>query len=87
MIKCKKITQSILATELYGMAYRFDIRTVIKAILKKILESVILLILYIYSKFLDDCLIKLGTIQEKRLIVDIISLYPLYKLYKITKVK
>ena len=30
-IKCKRIIKSVLASELYAMAYRFDISTIIKS--------------------------------------------------------
>ena len=55
------------------MVHRFNIKTVIKTILKKMLGSVILLILSIDLKFLYNYLVKLGTTQKKQLIVDIIS--------------
>ena len=71
---CKQVIQNILAAELNGMAYEFDIGAVIKATLRKILESVIPLILYTDSKSLYNCLVKLGTTQEKQLIVDVMSL-------------
>ena len=44
------------------MAYKFDIEIVSKAIIRKIIRLAILLILYINSKFLLNCLIKLNTI-------------------------
>ena len=34
LVKCKKITRSVLAFELYAIAYSFDISAVIKAIVK-----------------------------------------------------
>lgn len=42
----------ILAFELYGILYGFNIWKIIKAILKKILRSAILVILYIDTKSL-----------------------------------
>ena len=42
------------------MAHRFDIRVVIKAILGKILGATISINLFIDSKSLYDCLVKLG---------------------------
>ena len=56
------------------MAYGFNIGAVIKATLKKILESAIPLILYTDSKSLYDCLVKLRTTKEKQLMVDLMSL-------------
>ena len=56
------------------MIHRFDIRVVIKATQRKILGFAVPLILYIDSKFLYNCLMKLGTIQEKQLMIDEISL-------------
>ena len=37
LIKCKRVTRSVLALELYAMAYRFNIRAVLKFIIKKLL--------------------------------------------------
>lgn len=47
------------------MVYGFNIRIVIKAILIKILRFTLLLILYIDSKSLYNCLVKLSIIKEK----------------------
>ena len=45
------------------------------------------LILCTNSKLIYKCLIKLGTTQEKRLIINIICLCQLYKKRKIAKIK
>ena len=37
LIKCKRVIRSVLALELYTMAYGFDIRTVLKFIIEKLL--------------------------------------------------
>jgi hypothetical protein len=47
----------------------------------------LLLIICVDLKSLYNCLIKLGIIQEKRLIINIICLCQLYKQRKIIKVK
>lgn len=61
------------------MVDEFNIGIVIKGTLRKILRFAISLILYTNLKSLYNCLIKLRTIQEKQLIIDVISLYQLYK--------
>lgn len=68
------MTQSVPVAELYEMAYGFNIGVVIKTILGKILESVVLLIFCTDSKSLYDCLVKLGIIQEKQITIDVMSL-------------
>jgi hypothetical protein len=36
-IKCKRVTRSVLASELYGLAHGFDIRAAIMTIIQNIL--------------------------------------------------
>jgi hypothetical protein len=69
------------------MAYGFNISAVIKATVKLQLNISLLFTLYTNSKLIYKCLIKLGTTQEKRLIINIICLRQLYKRRKIAKVK
>jgi hypothetical protein len=57
------------------MAYGFNIGALVKSIINKILEIELLLVVYTDSKSLYKCLIKLGTIREKHLIINIIYLY------------
>ena len=57
------------------MVYSFNIGTLIKSIINKILEIELLLVIYIDSKSLYKCFIKLDTIREKYLIINIIYLY------------
>jgi hypothetical protein len=77
--KYKRVTRSILASELYNMAYGFNMGALVKSIIDRILEMELLLVVYIDSKSLYEYLIKLGTTQEKYLIIDIIYLYQIYK--------
>ena len=87
-IKCKQVTQSILASKLYKIAYRFDTGAVIKVTIKKILQFKWLLItLCTDLKSLYNCLVKLRTTQEKRLIVNLMCLRQLYKKREIAKIK
>jgi len=69
------------------MAYGFNIGAAIKATVKLQLNISLPLILCTNSKLIYKCLVKLGTTQEKRLIIDIICLRQLYKRREIAKVK
>jgi hypothetical protein len=85
--KCKRVTRSVFASELYGMVNRFDIGGVIKETIKKIMKiSNLLLILCTDSKSFFECLVKLGTTQEKRLMIDILSLRQSYERREISEV-
>src|SRR6266536_1720458 len=86
-IKCKRVTRSVLASELYALAYGFDIRAAIKSTIEKILHTILLLVLCTDLKSLYDCLVKLGTTQEKRLMVDLMCLQQSYKRQEIAKIK
>jgi hypothetical protein len=74
-MKYKRVTRSILALELYSIAYGFDIGGLVKTTINRILEIEVPLVVYIDSKSLYEYLVKLGTIREKRLIIDVICLY------------
>ena len=69
------------------MAHSFNISAVIKTIVKLQLNISLLLIFYTDFKLIYKYLIKLRTIQEKRLIINIIYLHQLYKRCEIAKVK
>ena len=73
-VKCKRVTRSVLASELYAMAHGFDIGASIKSTVDKALGINLPLVLCTDSKSLYDCLVKLGTTQEKRLMIDIMCL-------------
>ena len=72
---------------LYTIAYGFDMTVSIKSTIDRTLGIDLLLILCTDSKSLYDCLIKLGTIVEKRLMIDIMYLYQVYKRREIAEVK
>jgi hypothetical protein len=77
----------VLASELYAIAHGFDISAFAKFTINKVLRIELLLVLCINSKLLYKYLVKLGTPQEKRLIIDIIYLRQTYKCKEIVKVK
>ena len=91
-IKCKRVTRSVLASELYAMVHGFDIGIAIKTTLDKILHQLAIpqpvpLILCTDSRSLYDCLVKLGTTNEKRLMIDIMSLRQSYEKREIAEVR
>jgi hypothetical protein len=74
-MKYKRVTRSVLASELYRIAYGFDIGGLVKSTINKVLEIEVPLVVYIDSKSLYKYLVKLGTIREKRLMINVICLY------------
>ena len=69
------------------MAHGFDIRASVKSTIDKVLGIDLPLILCTDSKSLYECLVKLGTTQEKRLIIDVMCLRQAYERREIAKVK
>jgi hypothetical protein len=69
------------------MTHGFDIRALVKSTIDKVLKIDLPLVLCTNSKSLYKCLVKLGTTQEKRLIIDIMCLRQAYKRKEIAKVK
>jgi hypothetical protein len=74
-MKYKRVTRSVLASKLYSIAYGFNISGLVKSIINKVLKIEVPLVVYIDSKFLYKYLVKLGTIREKRLIINVICLH------------
>ena len=86
-VKCKRVTRSVLASELYSTVHGFDISVAVKTTLNKILQINLPVVLCTDSKSLYDCLIQLGTTQEKRLMIDIMGLQQAYERRLITDIK
>ena len=57
------------------MAYEFNIGAVIKLTINLVLNITISLIICTDLKSLYNCLVRLNTTQEKRLMVDLMCLY------------
>jgi len=60
-MKYKRVTRSVLASELYSIAHSFNIGGLVKSIINKALEIEVPLVVYIDSKSLYEYLVKLGT--------------------------
>ena len=85
--KCKRVTRSVLASELYGMAHGFDMGASVKSTVDRALEMDLPLVVCTDSKSLYECLVKLGTTREKRLMIDVMCLRQAYERREIAEVK
>jgi hypothetical protein len=85
--KCRRVTRSVLASELYGMAHGFDMGAAVKSTVDRALEIDLPLVVCTDSKSLYECLVKLGTTQEKRLMIDVMCLRQAYERREIAEVK
>jgi hypothetical protein len=69
------------------MVYGFDMGAAVKSIVDRALEIDLPLVVCTDSKSLYECLVKLGTTQEKRLMIDVMCLRQAYKRREIAEVK
>jgi len=69
------------------MAYGFNIAVAIKSTVDKVLQINLPLVLCTNSKSLYNCLVRLGTTQEKRLIINVMCLRQAYERRQIIEVK
>ncbi len=81
------MTRSVLVVELFTMIHDFDVDSVLKATLTKILDNLISLILVTDSKSLYDCLVRLNIIVEKRLIMNVMILRPSYERQEVIEIR
>lgn len=73
--------------KLYGIAYGFNIEAVIRTILRKILQTKILLVFCTDCKSLYNCFVKLKTTYKKRPMIEVMSFCQSYKRCEITEMK
>ena len=89
--KCKRVTRSVLASELYGMMNGFDAGIALSTTLQQITNTLNLpsipIIICADSRSLYECIVKLGTTIEKRLMIDIMSLRESYERREITEIR
>ncbi|KAI0995344.1 hypothetical protein K3495_g12838 [Podosphaera aphanis] len=89
--KCKMITRSVLASEIYGMVHGVDMTISMGSTLAGILRELNLkptpIIFCTDSYSLYDCLIKLGTTKEKRLMIDIMAPRQSYERRELAEVR
>ncbi|KHJ36427.1 hypothetical protein EV44_g3709 [Erysiphe necator] len=81
--KSKRVTRSVLASEIYGMVGGVDmgyaIATTINLIFSQLDLPEIPIIVCTDSYSLYECIVKLGTTKEKRLMIDIMALRQSYE--------
>ena len=81
--KCKRVTRSVLASEIYGMVAGVDMAFALGSTIKLITEQLglpaIPTVVCTDSFSLYECLVKLGTTKEKRLMIDIMALRQSYE--------
>jgi hypothetical protein len=89
--KCKRVTRSVLASEIYAMASGVDMGIAINATiglaLKKLNLPELPLFVCTDSFSLYECLVKLGTTKEKRLMIDIMSLRQAYERHEVFEIR
>ena len=86
-IKCKRVTRSVLAAELFAMAQKFDVASMLKSTIEKMLQISLPMVICTDSKSLYDCLVRLGSTIEKRLMVDIMCFRESYERKKIAEIQ
>ena len=89
--KSKRVTRSVLASEVYGMVAGVDMAYALSSTLKMVTEHLSLppipTIVCTDSYSLYECLVKLGTTKEKRLMIDIMALRQSYERRELHEVR
>ncbi|KAK6211233.1 hypothetical protein QIS74_10497 [Colletotrichum tabaci] len=89
--KSKRVTRSVLASEVYGMVAGVDMAYAISTTLRMITDRLSLppipTIVCTDSYSLYECLVKLGTTKEKRLMIDIMALRQSYERRELHEVR
>jgi hypothetical protein len=89
--KSKRVTRSVLASEIYGMVSGVDIAIAVNSTIKKITKQMgfpaTQIIVCTDSFSLYECLVKLGTTKEKRLMIDIMALRQSYERREIAEIR
>jgi hypothetical protein len=91
LTKCKHVTHSVLASKIYNIVnsvnISFTINATVNIIIKQISLSSIPLVVYTDLYLLYECIVKLETTHEKRLIIDIIVLRKMYERRKLVDIR
>jgi hypothetical protein len=89
--KSKRVTRSVLASEIYGMVGGIDmaitINTTIRMVTKQLGSQYPSIIVCTSSYSLYECLVKLRITKEKRLMINIMALHQSYERREITEIQ
>jgi hypothetical protein len=89
--KSKRVTRSVLASEIYGIIKGVDMAIAINITIRMINKQLGFpqtpIVVCTDSYSLYECLVKLGTTEEKRLMINIIALRQSYKQREITEIR
>lgn len=90
-MKCKRVTRSVLASEIYGLVAGYDAGFVIASVLTTINSRLRLppppVVVCTDSYSLYECLVKMGSTTEKRLMIDLLALRQSYERREIDEVR
>ena len=90
-VKCRRVTRSVLASEIYGMVNGFDAAYVLKQLLveitKRLNKPATRMVMCTDSLSLYQCLVQLGTTAEKRLMIDLMALRQSYEEREVDEVR
>ncbi len=89
--KSKRVTRSVLASEIYGMVGGVDMAIAINTTITMITDQLgfksIPIIVCTDSYSLYECLVKLGTTKEKRLMIDIMAIRQSYERRELQEIR
>lgn len=89
--KCKRVTRAVLASELYAMTAGIDIAISVSTTLNRIMEQLNLgpipSVVCTDSFSLYECMVKLGTTKEKRLMIDIMAIRQSYERRELSEIR
>jgi hypothetical protein len=89
--KCKRVTRVVLASELYSMVAGVDTAISLSITFARICQQLGIanfpVVVYIDSFSLYECLVKLGTTKEKRLMIDIMALRQSYERRELAEIR
>ncbi|EKD18830.1 hypothetical protein MBM_03072 [Drepanopeziza brunnea f. sp. 'multigermtubi' MB_m1] len=89
--KCKRVTRAVLASELYAMSLSIDIAIAMSTTFAQITAQLRIpnfpVVVCTDSYSLYECMVKLGTTKEKRLMIDIIAIRESYERRELSKVR